>query len=124
MICDNATRSAGAEHAIERNTESCAIQNAGTSCARAKSSGAPTTIRHGAFLFTALDAATGKVIGRCYPRHRGREFLSEIERHVPPELEARLIMDNDATHKTPTIRKWLGAQPRSDVHFTRPPALG
>jgi hypothetical protein len=60
----------------------------------------------------------------CYPRHRGREFLSEIERHVPPELEARLIMDNDATHKTPTIRKWLGAQPRSDVHFTRPPALG
>ena len=93
-------------------------------CARAKSSGAPTTIRHGAFLFTALDAATGKVIGRCYPRHRGREFLSEIERHVPPELEARLIMDNDATHKTPTIRKWLGAQPRSHVHFTRPPALG
>jgi len=76
------------------------------------------------FLFAALDAATGKVIGRCYPRHRGREFLSEIERHVPPELEARLIMDNDATHKTPTIRKWLGAQPRSDVHFTRPPALG
>jgi len=44
------------------------------------------------FLFAALDAATGKVIGRCYPRHRGREFLSflrEIERHVPPELEAR-----------------------------------
>src|SRR3984885_15368881 len=43
-------------------------------------------------LFAALDAATGKVIGRCYPRHRGREFLSflrEIERHVPPELEAR-----------------------------------
>jgi hypothetical protein len=62
-----------------------------------------------------------------YPRRRGREFLSflsEIERHVPPELEARLIMDNDATHKTPTIRKWLGAQPRSHVHFTRPPALG
>jgi hypothetical protein len=84
-------------------------------------------IAHGAFLFTALDAATGKVIGRCYPRHRGREFLSflrEIERHVPPELEASLIMDNDATHKTPTIRKWLGARPRSRVHLTRPPALG
>jgi hypothetical protein len=32
-----------------------------------------------AFLFAALDAATG------YPRHRGREFLSfprEIERHA------------------------------------------
>jgi hypothetical protein len=62
-----------------------------------------------------------------YPRHRGGEFLSflrEIEGHVPPELGARLIMDNDATYKTPTIRKWLGARPRSHVHFTRPPALG
>jgi hypothetical protein len=69
--------------------------------------------RHGILtLFAALDAATGKVIGRCYPRHRGREFLSflrEIERNVPPELEVRLIMDNSATHKTPAIRKWLGS---------------
>ena len=33
--------------------------------------------RHGTLsLFAALDAATGKVIGRCYPRHRGHEFLS------------------------------------------------
>jgi hypothetical protein len=72
-------------------------------------------------LFAALDAATGKVIGRCHPRHRGREFLSflrEIERNVPPELEVRLIMDNYGTHKTPAIRKWLGARPRWHVHFT------
>ena len=57
----------------------------------------------------------------AYPRHRGREFLSflrEIERNVPPELEVRLIMDNYATHKTPAIRKWLGARPRWHVHFT------
>jgi hypothetical protein len=27
-------------------------------------------------LFAALDAATGKVIWRCYPRHRGCEFLA------------------------------------------------
>ena len=78
--------------------------------------------RHGTLtLFAALDAATGKVIGRCYPRHRGREFLSflrEIERNVPPELEVRLIMDNYATHKTEPIRKWLGARPRWHVHFT------
>jgi DDE superfamily endonuclease len=72
-------------------------------------------------LFAALDAATGKVIGRCYPRHRGGEFLSflrEIERNVPPQLEVRLIMDTYATHKTPAIRKWLGARPRWHVHFT------
>jgi transposase len=30
----------------------------------------------------------------------------------------RLIMDNCATHKTPAIRKWLGARPRWHVHFT------
>ena len=72
-------------------------------------------------LFAALDAATGKVIGRCYPRHRGREFLSflrEIERNVAANLDIHLIMDNYATHKTEPIRKWLGARPRWHVHFT------
>jgi transposase len=78
--------------------------------------------RHGTLsLFAALDAATGKVIGRCYPRHRSREFLSflrEIERTVPHGLDVHLIMDNYATHKTEPIRKWLGARPRWHVHFT------
>jgi len=78
--------------------------------------------RHGTLtLFAALDAATGKVIGRCYPRHRGREFLAflrEIERNVPPDLDVHLIMDNYATHKTEPIRKWLGARARWHVHFT------
>ena len=78
--------------------------------------------RHGTLsLFAALDAATGKVIGRCYPRHRGREFLSflrEIERNVPRGLDVHLVMDNYATHKTAPIRKWLGARPRWHVHFT------
>src|SRR5262249_19703117 len=32
--------------------------------------------RHGTLsLFAALDVATGKVIGKCFARHRGREFL-------------------------------------------------
>ncbi len=61
--------------------------------------------RHGTLsLFAALDTATGKVIGRCYPRHRGREFLSflrEIERNVPSDLDIHLVMDNYATHKNP-----------------------
>jgi hypothetical protein len=76
--------------------------------------------RHGT-LFAALDAATGKVIGRCYPRHRSREllgFLREIHRNVPPDLDVHLIMDNYATHKTEPIRKWLGARPRWHVHLT------
>jgi transposase len=72
-------------------------------------------------LFAALDVAAGKVIRRCYPRHRGREFLAflrEIERNVPPDLDVHLIMDNYAAHKTEPIRKWLGARARWHVHFT------
>jgi hypothetical protein len=42
----------------------------------ALSRGPPLLAGAPCFLFAALDAATGKVIGRCYPRHRGREFLS------------------------------------------------
>jgi hypothetical protein len=40
--------------------------------------------RHGTTsLFAALDTATGRVIGRCDPRHRAsefRRFLDEIEK--------------------------------------------
>ena len=86
--------------------------------------------RHGTLsLFAALDTATGKIIGRCYPRHRGREFLSflrEIERNVPPDLDVHLIMDNYATHKhrkslplaKAGVRAWLERHPRFHFHFT------
>jgi transposase len=78
--------------------------------------------RHGTLsLFAALDVATGKVIGKCYPRHRSSEFLKflrEIETNVPEDLDVHLVMDNYATHKTPAIRKWLSAHPRWHVHFT------
>jgi hypothetical protein len=80
--------------------------------------------RHGTLtLFATLDAATGKIIGRCYPRHRGREFLSflrEIERNVPSDLDVRLILDNYATHKTPAIRNG-SARGRDGVSTSRRP---
>ena len=72
-------------------------------------------------LFAALDIATGKVIGKCFARHRAREFLTflrEIETNVPNDLDVHLVMDNYATHKTPAIRKWLARHPRWHVHFT------
>ena len=79
--------------------------------------------RHGTLtLFAALDAATGAIIGRFYPRHRGREFLSflrEIERNVPNDLDVHLIMDNYATHKTPATRKWLGREMACPFHADR-----
>ncbi len=78
--------------------------------------------RHGTLsLFAALDVATGKIIGKCFARHRGKEFLKflrEIEANVPDDLDVHLVMDNYATHKTPAIRKWLAAHLRWHVHFT------
>jgi transposase len=78
--------------------------------------------RHGTTsLFAALDIATGAVIGKCYGRHRAREFrkfLDEIESNVPNDLDVHLVMDNYATHKTPMIRNWLAKRPRWHVHLT------
>jgi transposase len=79
-------------------------------------------VRHGTTsLFAALDIATGKVIGKCYPRHRAEEFrrfLDDIEARVPSELDVHLVWDNYATHKTKLIRDWLAKRPRWHVHLT------
>jgi transposase len=78
--------------------------------------------RHGTTsLFAALDIASGRVIGKCYGRHRAaefRKFLDEIEAAVPENLDVHLVMDNYATHKTPLIRKWFARRPRWHVHLT------
>ena len=78
--------------------------------------------RHGTTtLFSALNKATGEVLGRCYGRHRSvefRRFLDEIERNVPKELEIHIVLDNYGTHKTALIRNWLLKRPRFHLHFT------
>lgn len=78
--------------------------------------------RHGTTsLFAALDIASGKVIGRCHPRHRHQEFLSflrQIEAEVPPHLEVHLVLDNYGTHKAPRVANWLRRRPRYHLHFT------
>lgn len=78
--------------------------------------------RHGTTsLFAALDVKTGVVIGECHARHRAiefRGFLDTIDAAVPPDLDIHLILDNYATHKTATIRRWLAKRPRYHVHFT------
>jgi hypothetical protein len=59
--------------------------------------------RHGTTsLFAALDIVTGRVIDKCYPRHRDtefRNFLDEIEANVPREVDVHLMMDDYATTK-------------------------
>ena len=79
-------------------------------------------MRHGTTtLFAALDILTGKVIGKCYRRHRAKEFLKFlmlIDAAVPTELLIHLVIDNYATHKTPAVQRWLVAHPRFHLHFT------
>ena len=72
-------------------------------------------------LFAALDAQTGKVIGRCHQRHRAvefRKFLDTIEAEVPSDWDVHLIVDHYATHKTALIRNWLVKRPRFQLHST------
>ena len=72
-------------------------------------------------LFAALDIATGAVIGKCYRRHRAREFLDflkVIDRNVPDGLDIHVVMDNYATHKTAAVKAWLARRPHWHVHFT------
>jgi len=78
--------------------------------------------RHGTTtLFAALDTANGKVLAQCCKRHRHQEyldFLREIEKNVPQNLQVHIIVDNYATHKHPRVKRWLAGRPRFHVHFT------
>ncbi len=81
-------------------------------------------VRHGTTsLFAALDVTTGKIVGRCYRRHRQQEFvrfLDEIDAAIPAEdgVEIHIVMDNYGTHKAPRVKRWLLRHPRFVVHFT------
>jgi len=79
-------------------------------------------VRHGtSSLFAALDVAVGKVIGRCYRRHRTeefRDFLDAVDAAVPSGLEVHVVLDNASIHKAPPIRDWLVRRPRYHLHFT------
>ena len=79
-------------------------------------------VRHGTTtLFAALDIASGQVIHSCKARHRHQEFLQflrEIERNVPPDLDIHLVVDNYGAHKQVKVRHWLAARPRWHVHYT------
>ncbi len=72
-------------------------------------------------LFASLSVLDGKVIGECLPRHRHQEFirfLKKIDDQTPHGLDLHLIMDNYATHKHPSVKRWLSRHPRFHLHFT------
>jgi len=72
-------------------------------------------------LFAAFNILTGKVIGTCHARHRGREFvkfLQHLEQEVPADLEVHLIVDNYSPHKSAAVQRWLKPKARRRFHFT------
>jgi transposase len=77
--------------------------------------------RHGTTnLFAALDRATGRVIGECYPRKRAREFrrfLAKVDDEVPAELQVHLVVDNSSIHGASTVQRWLRQHGRFHLHF-------
>ena len=78
--------------------------------------------RHGnCNLFAALENPTGKVMNDIRPRHTSADFdafLNKVNREVPNGLDVHVILDNLATHKTPTVQRWLLRHRRFHFHFT------
>ena len=79
-------------------------------------------VRHGTTsLFAAFNTADGTVISSIHRRHRAvefKKFLTKIDTQVPDDLEVHLVADNYATHKSPTVVRWLESHPRFHMHFT------
>jgi transposase len=72
-------------------------------------------------LYAALNVASGHVIADMTARHRAEEFqrfLNLIDRSVPEHLDVHVVLDNQSTHKTPAIQRWLLRHPRFTLHFT------
>lgn len=79
-------------------------------------------VRNGTInLYAALDVASGNVIADLTPRHRSEEFrrfLNLIDKQIPAHLDVHVVLDNQSTHKTPSIQRWLVRHPRFHLHFT------
>lgn len=79
-------------------------------------------VRHGTTtLFAALNIASGDIIASCKHRHRHQEylgFLKQIDTNVPAKYDIHLVVDNYATHKHASVKRWLALHPRYHVHYT------
>jgi len=79
-------------------------------------------IRNGTLdLFAALNVATGEVLAKTKQKHRAKDFvdfLREIDRQVPSDLEIHVVLDNLSAHKAPLVKRWLARHPRFFLHFT------
>jgi len=77
--------------------------------------------RHGlTSLYAALEVASGRVLGECYERHTGADFLRflKVLNRRYRRRELHVILDNSSTHSTPEVRTWLECHPNVCFHFT------
>src|SRR5260370_35160810 len=45
-------------------------------------------------------------------------FLKHMDEQTPPECQPHLIVDNYATHKHPSVQRWLRRHPSFHLEFT------
>ena len=74
-------------------------------------------------LFSALDVATGAVVGKCDRRHRHQEFVAFLDhlgttRTREPGTTIHVVTDNCGTHKHPAVKAWFARHPEYVPHFT------
>jgi transposase len=79
--------------------------------------------RHGVTsLFSALEIATGKVLGECYEQHTNAEFLAflKLVAREYPEKDLHIVVDNYGTHQHPHVEEWLARPENKRItrHFT------
>jgi transposase len=78
-------------------------------------------VRHGTVpLFAALEVHSGKVLGRCAPRHTSEAFVAFLEQALARHRRKiiHVILDNLSVHKTPAVKAWAAAHPQVHFHFT------
>lgn len=78
-------------------------------------------VRHGTVsLFAALEVHSGKVVGRCAPRHTSEAFVEFLEQALAKHQRKTIhvILDNLSVHKTPAVKAWAARHPKVQFHFT------
>src|SRR3990172_4672048 len=67
-------------------------------------------------LYAALEVSSGRVRGKCAPRHNAAEFVQFLHEATRGYSRKRIhvIVDNLSAHKTPEVQAWLAPHPPVD----------
>jgi hypothetical protein len=74
-------------------------------------------------MFVAVNLQSGESVGSLHRHHRTLKFqpgLKQLDEAMPAKGGVPLVLDPDATHKTPPIQRGLGTLPRFSCALRRP----